>query len=310
MSDVLVIGASILDIKGRLSAPPIPNSSNYAAIKMSIGGVARNIAENLARLGAEASLITAIGDDYAGEEVSDNAEEVGMDISRAVMVEGESTATYLAALDHTGDLFLGLDDTDIMRHITPEYLRENEDAFENCEMVMLDLNLTEQAVDEAIKIAKQYGKKIVVDPTSTQRAVRLKKHLADLDVITPNMDEAAAILGRSSPNTPDAAIAAARALVALGVGVAVITQAEQGACYATEHEWGHFPALKVQIADTTGAGDALTAAVIFGLLNNLSVADSVKIGLRAASLTLRTSETVSSELSLDQLYGMDEVIKN
>ncbi|HQX75716.1 MAG TPA: carbohydrate kinase family protein, partial [Thermoflexales bacterium] len=308
MSDVLVIGASILDIKGRLTEQPIPNSSNYASIKMSIGGVARNIAENLARLGADARLLTAIGDDYAGEEMSGNAEEVGMDISRALMIDGESTATYLAALDQTGDLLLGLDDTDIMRHITPEYLRKNEDAFEDCEMVVLDLNLTDAALDEAIKTARQYGKKIVVDPTSTQRAVRLKKHLADLDIITPNMDEAAAILGRSSPNTPDDAIAAARALVGLGVGVAVITQAEQGACYATEHEWGHFPALNVQIVDTTGAGDALTAAIVFGMLNNLSVADSVRLGLNAASLTLRTSETVSSELSLDQLYGMDETI--
>lgn len=174
MSDVLVIGASILDIKGRLTEQPIPNSSNYASIKMSIGGVARNIAENLARLGADARLLTAIGDDYAGEEMGGNAEEVGMDISRALMIDGESTATYLAALDQTGDLLLGLDDTDIMRHITPEYLRKNEDAFEDCEMVVLDLNLTDAALDEAIKTARQYGKKIVVDPTSTQRAVRLK----------------------------------------------------------------------------------------------------------------------------------------
>lgn len=302
MSGVLVIGASILDIKGRLFEPPIPNSSNSGAIKMSIGGVARNIAENLARLGADVALLTVVGDDYAGEQMMDNAAEVGMDVSRALTIEGEPTCTYLAALDPTGDLLLGLDDTDIMRHITPEYLRDNEDAFEECDLVMLELNLTDEALAEAVKLARQYGKKIVADPTSTQRAVRLNSFLADLDVITPNMDEAAAMLGSASPNTPEAAIAVARALVGMGVGVAVITQAEQGACYATEHEWGHFPALKVQIADTTGAGDALTAAVVFGMLNGWSVADSVKLGLKAASLTLRTSETVSSELSLDKLY--------
>lgn len=306
MSGVLVIGASILDIKGRMFAHPIPNSSNSAEIRTSIGGVARNIAENLARLGTEVTLLTVVGDDYAGEDILSNADDVGIDVSRALIIENEPTSTYLAALDTTGDLVLGLDDTSVMRHITPDYLRLNRDAFRECDMVAIDLNLTDEAITEAIRIARDYGKRIVVDPTSTERAVRVCKHMTQLDVITPNLDEAAAILGCATPNTPGDAVNAARKLVAMGVDVAVITQAEQGACYATEQERGHFPSVKVEIADTTGAGDSLTAAVIFGLLNGFGISESVQLGLRAAAITLRTSETVSPELSLDRLYGLEE----
>jgi pseudouridine kinase len=127
-----------------------------------------------------------------------------------------------------------------------------------------------------------------------------------VNVVTPNLAEAEAILRCGPIRTSDEALNAARQLVGLGVEAAVITQAESGACYATEEESGQFPAVRVEIRDTTGAGDALTAVVIFGWLNGLAISDSLQMGLRAAALTLRTVETVASELSLDQLYGLDE----
>jgi pseudouridine kinase len=307
MSDgALVIGAANFDIKGRMLHAPVITSSNSSAIRTSFGGVARNIADNLARLGAPVTLLTAVGDDYAGEDILSSAADTGIDVSRAIIAEHETTGTYLAALDHGGDLFLGLDDLRVLRHITPDYLRLNRDAFRECGIVAVDLNLSPETMLTAIHLAHEYNKPMCVDPTSTVLAGLLRPHLPMINIVTPNIAEAEAMLRCPPIMNANDAQAAARQLVANGVEVAVITQAESGACYATESESGQFPALRVDIVDTTGAGDALTALVIFGQLNGLSIGDSLQLGLRAAALTLRTTETVAPELSLDRLYSFGD----
>ncbi len=303
---VLVVGAANLDIKGRLFAEPLAGTSNSAAIKSSFGGVARNIAENLVRLGVPVTLLTAVGDDYAGENILNHAGEAGIDVARALVIAKATTGSYMAAINQSGGLFFGMDDLRVLHHVTPDYLRLNRDAFRNCDVVALDLNLTDAALLEAIQLAREYRKKICVDPTSTQRAWRLRPHLELLNIITPNIAEAEAILGSGFIHNPAEALNAARALVGLGVGTAVITQAERGACYATAEESGHFPAVQVEIVDTTGAGDALTAAIIFGTLQGIDVAESLQLGLRAAALTLHSTETVVPDLSLDRLYSLGD----
>ncbi|HEY3341842.1 MAG TPA: carbohydrate kinase family protein [Anaerolineae bacterium] len=304
---VLVIGAANLDVKGRMFAEPIAGTSNSSAIKSSVGGVGRNIAENLVRLGVPVTLLTAVGDDYAGEDILNNASDVGVDVSRALIIEHATTGTYMAAFSHSGQLFFGMDDLRVLRHITRDYLRLNRDAFRECDLVAMDMNLSDDTLLAAIQLACEYHKPICIDPTSAERAWRLRPHLGLLDLITPNIAEAAAILDCPPIQNSAEALTAARALVGLGVGAAVITQAERGACYATADETGQFPAVQVEIVDSTGAGDALTAALIFGKLQGIGVAESLQLGLRAAALTLHSPETVMPDLSLDRLYGQDDV---
>jgi len=303
---VLVIGAANFDIKGRMLHAPVLMSSNASAMRTSFGGVARNIAENLARLGMPVTLLTAVGDDYAGEDILERAAEVGIDVSRALIVEDEVTGTYFAALDERGDLYLGLDDLRVLRHLTPEYLRAHKEAFRACDLVAFDMNLSEATMREAIHLAREYHKPLCVDPTSTVLASRLRPYLSLINIVTPNLAEAEELLRCAPIRSSAEALQAARQLVAAGVEIAVITQAERGACYATNAESGHFPALRVNIVDTTGAGDALTAMIIFGYLNNLPISDALQLGVRAAALTLRSTETVAPELSLDRLYGLGE----
>ena len=303
---VLVIGAANLDIKGHMLGEPVAGSSTQAAIKTSIGGVARNIAENLVRMGVPVTLLTAVGDDNAGEDILNNAVDAGIDVSRALTVENAVTGTYMGALSQDGKLFFGMDDLRVLNHITRDYLRLNRDAFRDCEIVALDMNLSDEALQAAIALAREYGRRIVVDPTSVDRATRLRPHLPLLDLITPNITEAQAILNCPAIADSAAALIAARDLVGLGVGSAVITQAELGACYATPDESGQFPAVKVEVVDSTGAGDALTATVIFGMLQGIDLGESLQLGLRAASLTLHSPETVVPDLSLDRLYSLGD----
>jgi pseudouridine kinase len=98
------------------------------------------------------------------------------------------------------------------------------------------------------------------------------------------------------------ALNAAKCLVGQGVDIAIITLGEQGLCYATSETSGYIPALRTEIIDPTGAGDALSATVIFALLNEIPLDDAVRLGVSAASLTLRHRSSVLPDLSLEKLY--------
>ncbi len=300
---MLVIGASGMDIVGRPSQPINFGTSNPGALRTSEGGVARNIAENLARLGMETILMTAVGDDPQGSTILQQAEAAGVDVGPCLMLPGESTGSYLAVLDHTGNLHLALDDMRTVTRITPEHLRARKDLFQQAAMLVLDANLTPDTLKEVVRLARASGVPISADPTSRGLALRLKPHLAELFLITPNEAEAEALCPGTVPHADqERALRAARDLVASGVEVAIITMAEFGVIYATADQSGHIPALRTEIRDPTGAGDALTAAVIFALSNGIPLDEAVRLGISAAALTLRSPGTVRPDLSLELLY--------
>jgi pseudouridine kinase len=155
--------------------------------------------------------------------------------------------------------------------------------------------------------AKRYNVPVCADPTSAVLATKLSTYLPDLFMVAPDALEAAALCElEEPPQTSEAAVKVAQMLVSRGVKVAVVTLAEQGVAYADGSSAGHIPALHTRVVDTTGVGDALTAAVIFGLVNEMPLDEAIRLGMSAAVLTLRTRETVAKDLNLDRLY--DELV--
>ncbi|MER3469213.1 MAG: ribokinase, partial [Thermoflexus sp.] len=225
----------------------------------------------------------------------------GVEISHVAVVPQGRTGTYLAVLDEQGNLVVAVDDMGILETITPRYLQDRRSLFEQAAMVVLDANLSPAALRSAIRLARRCGVPVAADPTSPTLAMRLRPFLPELFLVTPNAAEAEALTGLPASNI-DEALFAARYLTALGVQVAIITMAEMGLVYAAGDLSGHIPALRTEIVDFTGAGDALTAAVIFALLHEIPVEEAVRLGVAAAALTLRSRETVSPELSLERLY--------
>ncbi|NIM94298.1 MAG: ribokinase [Anaerolineales bacterium] len=300
---ILVIGSAGIDIVGRAMGGLRPGTSNPSHVRTSAGGAARNVAENLARLGLEVNLVTAIGDDTTGHWLLEQAEDVGINVEHALMVSEDPTGAYLAFLDHHGTLHLGMDDMRVIQNITPEYLKERRQLFTDAQAIFLDANLPKKSLATAISLAKRANIPIAADPTSINLAPNFTDHLEDLWLITPNEAEAEVLCTHPVPHEdPGQVVDAARHLVSEGVEVVIITMAEFGLGYATHHGSGHVPAIKTEIIDPTGAGDALTAAVIFALVNEIPIDEAVLLGLSAASLTLRTSGTVVPNLSLELLY--------
>jgi pseudouridine kinase len=300
---VLVIGSAGIDLVGRSSEKIRYGTSNPAYVRTSFGGVARNVAENLARLGMDVNLITAVGDDGPGHRLLKQASQAGIDASHSIIVPDGETGVYLAILDEKGNLHLALDDMRVTSAITSTHLRDRRDLFQEAEVVFIDANLTSKTISTAISLAKQSNIPVAADPTSLSLAPVFTEHLEELWLITPNEAEADALCPHSVPHAdPSRAIAAARHLVTEGIDIVIITMAEFGLGYATSSESGHIGAIQTEILDPTGAGDALTAAVIFALLNEIPIDESVRLGLSAAALTLRTNGSVVPNLSLELLY--------
>jgi pseudouridine kinase len=301
-SPVLIIGAASLDLKGHVSGLLRPGASNPGLVRRSVGGVARNVAENLARLGVNVALMTAIGDDAIGQTVLREAREVGIDTSPSLVVEGGRTGAYLAVFDSAGALHVAVDDMAVLDGITPRYLHDRRKLIADAAMVVVDANLGPAALETLFSITHKTGVRVCADPTSPILAGRLRPYVPELALTTPNAAEAEALSGIGIEDEDDAS-RVARYLVTMGTRLAVVTLGEQGLAYATSEESGRFPAIRTKVVDPTGAGDALTAGVIFGLLNDLEPVESVRLGLAAATLTLRCAETVCPDLSLEKLYN-------
>jgi pseudouridine kinase len=300
---VVVIGSSVLDAVGRPRGALVPRSSVPGAVRISPGGVARNVAENLARLGVPVSLMTAVGDDDTGRQLLEQAAHAGIDISDSLTVPGADSGSYLAILDEKGSLQMALDQTGVVESLTPEVLESHADRLASAQAIFLDANLPPESVSTVVRIASAAGVPVAADPTSVGLARRLLPHLSGLWLITPNEAEAEVLCPHPVPHADRTrALEAARHLVGRGVEIALVTMAEFGVVYATAETSGHVPAVKTEIVDPTGAGDAQTAAVMVGLLSGIPLDESVRLGAAAASLTLRTAGSVAPDLSLEALY--------
>ena len=299
---VLVIGAAGLDVKVYPRTQAIePYLSNPGTIHWEWGGVARNMAENLVRLGADVHFITAVGDDKWGQMLLQSLNDLQINTEACIVAAEKPTCSYVALHHLDKQLWLAFEDMDTLREITPGHLHRLRGVVRASDIVCIDANLSARALGTLFRLTRQYDVPVCADPTTTLLAHRLHPYLPDIAVITPNKDEAEALLGEPL-NTEEAISAGARRLVGLGVDLAVITLGAEGLFYATSEESGRLPALPIDIVDPVGAGDALTAAVAYGLLEDVSPEETVRLGLAAATQTILCRETVCPTLSLDMLY--------
>lgn len=300
---VLVVGTAGVDIKGRPDSSLISRVSTSGRIRSSVGGVARNIAENLARLEVPTILLSAVGDDSPGQRVLARCSEAGMDVSRVLVCPDERTGHYMAVLTVEGQLDLAISDYKITQRVDPDYLLANEDAFADASIIVIDANLEDAALTTLFDLARKYRVPVCADPTAPALAGRLKPYLSRIHLITPNLSEATILYGKPLPERDlDTVLHMAQEMLESGVKIAVVTLGMNGLVYASGADRGHISAIRTQIRDETGAGDALTAGVIFGLLNEVPLDEALRLGVSAASLTLQSRETVLTNLSQELLY--------
>jgi pseudouridine kinase len=300
---VLVVGSAGIDVKGRPDYALAKGASVPGRIRSSVGGVARNIAENLARLEIPAVLLSAVGDDSPGARVLEECHDAGVDTSHVSVIPGERTGHYMATLRLDGELDTAINDYTIARHLTPDYLRHHSALFENAVMAIIDANLEDQSLVELFRLAAQHHVPVCADPTTTALASRLRPFLNQIYMVTANLKEAGILCAQPVMNPDrDTALNTAQHLLERGVRIAVVTLGVHGLAYASGSDRGLIPAIRTEVLDETGAGNALTAGIVFGLLNEVPLDEALRLGVSAASLTLRSRETVVKNLSQELLY--------
>ena len=142
----VVVGGVNLDIGGRPFAPLVAADSNPGRVRMSLGGVGRNIAHNLALLGVDVRLLTAFGDDLNAQRIAASCGELGIDISQCLTVPGGATSTYLFLSEQGGDMALAVSDMEIYAHMTPAFLSSRIKLLQNAQLVVVDTNIPAESI--------------------------------------------------------------------------------------------------------------------------------------------------------------------
>lgn len=300
--EVVVVGAACLDVKGRLEGDIIAGTSNAGEVRISVGGCARNIAENLARLGMRTALLSVVCEDDLGQAILRRTEQAGVLTDHVIVSCQHHSAAYIALLHPQGHLLAGIDDMAATAELTPDFIQEHAPLLANARMVMIDANLPVESAEVLLSICRAAKVPVGLDPVAYQPALRYRHLVGDFYLVAPNKVEAQ-VLADMPIDDIGQGIRAAKRLIAAGVEVAIITLAEAGLVYATPDLSGHVPAIPVEVVDATGASDALTGTVIYALLHDIPVDEAVRLGVSAATLTLVSDETVRQDLNLESLYA-------
>ena len=293
----VVIGAANIDIGGTPYKPLIPGDSNPGVIKMSYGGVARNIAHNLTLLGFNVELITAAGDDTLGMEMMRRCEAIGLDTSLSVVVPGGSSSIYLFINDEKGEMDLALSHVDIVKKITPEYIESNIDVINAAEVVVADCNLSQESLLKLIDICEV---PLYVDTVSVTHADKIKGHLDGIDTLKPNLLEAEFLTDMIIESEYDC-LEAARALIDQGVRRVFISMGPEGMIAADKDHAIMVDRYPVTVRCTTGAGDSAMAAIVWSTLNEKGdgLAAPAMAANAAAASTISVDATIHPDMSSD-----------
>jgi pseudouridine kinase len=293
--DIVVVGGANLDITASATTALTAGDSTPGVVGYSAGGVARNVAENLARLGHSVELLSAVGDDAFGRTVLADTASAGVGTLFVQALAGQRTATYVSVHGPDSDMVAAVNDMAILAQLTPSLLQQHVGLMRSARSLVLDANLSEAALGFILDLAGMPP--IAVDGVSVSKCVRLAPWLARIHTLKVNRMEAQALLARRVATVPDA-LAAAQALQARGPAQVVVSMGDQGVvtCDALGFA-GHHPAPHVVVVNTSGAGDALLAGLVHGNLQAWDLETAVRFGMACARMTLTSSLANHPDLS-------------
>jgi pseudouridine kinase len=296
---VVVVGGANVDHKVRSLAPVTRHTSNPGRSHTSPGGVGRNIAENLARLGTPTHLIAAIGHDPAGERLLRDTQAAGVRTGH-VHLSVHPTGTYTAVLDADGGLLVAIADMTATDELSPADLHHARELVAGAGMLVLDGNLSTATLDYVCDLAKAADVPVVIDPVSVPKAALLgpgivpeRPHFA----VTPNRDELQALVDLPV-GTDEEILSAAAVLHDRGVRHVWVRLGPRGSLLSSSGQ-GHtfLPAPPTDVLDVTGAGDAMLAAFVHAILRGAEPVEAARFGHAAAALTVASTATVRPDLT-------------
>ena len=289
---VTVVGGANTDICGRPAQALVRHDSAPGQVSVRHGGVGRNIACDLARLGLRTRFVTALGDDGFGASVAEGCRSCGVDMSLTRIVPGARSPVYLYLSDEKGEMDAAVSDMEVMAALTPAYLRAHLSELDESDAVVLDGNLPEETI---AFLCEKLRAPIVADPVSTAKAPRFASALGRLAAIKPNLLEARALTGKQNPED------CADALLRSGVGSVFLSLGAKGLLAASGEERVLLPCEKTELVSATGAGDAATAAVVWAMVRGLDLAAAARAAVMAGAIAAASEEASPPQLRAEKL---------
>ena len=298
--DIILIGGAHVDIGGVPQHPLRNGEKNYGKVNLKAGGVAFNVAYNLSRLSINPQLISLMCDDANARIVSDACTDNNIDISNSIQLKDKETPKYLYILDYMGDTNMGISDMELYNEITPEFLQTKLDLINSYKLCFIDGNLPFDSLKFLLKNVKV---PTVVDPVSVDHCQKLKSIIHLAYVIKPNEKEMEELSGTGDIKK------AKDYFLNKGVKEVFFSLGERGLYYADGKTSERIVHPVENIINTNGAGDAMTAGLIYGKINGFSLQDTAKAGVAAACISLQSSPETGSHLSVNKLKAKMEEIK-
>ena len=291
---ITVIGASNIDLIGCSTDKLIFKDSNIGTLETVLGGVGRNIAENLVRIGLGVEFLSVFGDDEFSKSLKKSCNELGISYKHSLTLENTTTSTYLAIMDSYNDLALGLSAMDIYDTLPVSFIKERLDIISKNEYCVLETNFPKSTLE--LVTSELSDTKFALEAVSAKKALRAKLILNRLYILKCNHLEAELLSGLKMDYESDYEKVVEHFLN-LGVKKVFITLGKDGVAYGDENEIFVAHNNVVTPVNTNGAGDSFMAGVLYGELKGMELYEAVKFGCACAAITIQHKNAVNPKIN-------------
>lgn len=293
---VLVFGASIVDITGFCSVSYIPFNSNPGRVRISYGGVCRNIAENLSRVGINTKFISILGDDETGRGMLEYSRRIGYCMEESLILKKNGTPTYMVILNDEGEMISAVVDMKGIDEADEAFVDSKAEHFRRASYTFVDADNPKLLAH----MLEQFGKdtKFILDPVSAAKAANVKHLIGGFYAVKPNIHEAEILVGFSIKGDEDL-VRAAEELHKKGVKHVFISLGAEGIFYSDGKAKGKVKAKDVKAVNVTGGGDAFVAGIGYGYVNQLSMPETIQYAIAMSVIAVTHPETINPEMCHD-----------
>lgn len=287
MKKVVIIGGAVIDLFLYPHEKMILHDSNPGYMRRSFGGVGRNIAENLVRLGIDTTLITALGVDQWGKEVYDHGTDLGMCINS---IDVRETPLYVSVIQENGEDLVSVALMDDILQITPDSIKNRSEIIRPADLIVMDTNLPVETIEYVLM---HQNKPVYIDVISTQKAIKVKPYLKYIHTLKMNLMEAETLSNIKYQNSQDIE-KMGQYFINQGVQEIYMTLGEEGVFYQDQNVIKKIKPILVDVKNSNGAGDAFFSGVIYAKIHEK---DPLKAGLANAAINLESNHAVSQILN-------------
>lgn len=291
---MLVFGAVFVDVKGFPAGKYIPTGRNIGRVEFVHGGVCRNVAENFARLGVPVRFVSMVEDSAMGSEVLARLDSLGVDTSH-VLREENGMGMWLAILDEKGDLAGSISRQPDFVPLERYVASHADELLSGGDDVVIEFDMNPEIAASVLEAARRYGNKVYSIVGNMGVILKHPEYLREVDCFICNENEAGRLFGLDlSTHTPDDMLSVlVEKSREAGISSMVVTMGAQGAVYAdhAKNTSGFCPAEKVDMVDSSGAGDAFFTGTVAAITRGRELSKAVYAGTKLAALTLQVAES-------------------